>query len=86
MNFELLKTEAGPYKQVEVFYFLFSHNTSQTFLRTHKSRQKLPSGHHRTICRAISSQLRHVSTIRKKLVKQQLCPPDVSTIWWTSAY
>jgi len=36
-----------------------------------KSRQKLPSGHHRTICQAISSQLRHVSTIGKKLVKQQ---------------
>ena len=31
-----------------------------------KSRQKSTSGHHRSICRAISSQLRHVSTIRKK--------------------
>jgi len=39
--------------------------------RTQKSRQKLPSGHHRTICRAISSQLRHISAIGKKLVKQQ---------------
>jgi len=39
--------------------------------------------------RAISSQLRHISTIRKKLVKQQMpaiCPPDVPTIWWTSAH
>ena len=30
-----------------------------------KSRQKSPSGHHHTLCRAISSQLRHVSTIGK---------------------
>ena len=39
--------------------------------RTQKSRQKSPSRHHRTTCRAISSQLGHVSTIGKKLVKQQ---------------
>jgi len=25
------------------------------------------------LCQVISSQIRHVSTIRKKLVKQQLC-------------
>jgi len=37
------------------------------------------------LCRAISSQLRHVSTMGKKLVKQQ-CPPHVPTIWWTSAH
>jgi len=36
-----------------------------------KLRQKSPSVHHRTLCRAISSQLRHVSTIGKKLVKRQ---------------
>jgi len=36
-----------------------------------KMMQKSPSLHHRTICWAVSSQLRHVSTIRKKLVKQQ---------------
>jgi len=36
------------------------------------------------ICRAISSQLRHVSTIAKKLVKQQYLP-HVLTIWWTLA-
>ena len=35
-----------------------------------KSRQKSPSGHHRTNFPAISSQLRHISTIGKKLVKQ----------------
>ena len=34
--------------------------------------QKSPSAHHRaTISRALSSQIRHVSTIGKKLVKQQ---------------
>jgi len=32
------------------------------------------SGHHRTICRAVSLQLRHVSTIGKKIVKQQCLP------------
>jgi len=32
------------------------------------------------ICQAISSQLRHVSTIGKKLVQQQY-PPHVLTIW-----
>ena len=39
--------------------------------RTQKSRQKSPSGHHRTTLSGISSQLRHISTIGKKLVKQQ---------------
>jgi len=40
--------------------------------RTQKSRQKSPSVHHPfQICRAISSQLRHISTIGKKLVKQR---------------
>ena len=40
--------------------------------RTQKNRQKFASGHHNhNFCRAISSQLRHVSTVRKKLVKQQ---------------
>jgi len=39
------------------------------------------------LCRATSSQLRHVSTIGKKLVKQQyVLPPHVFTIWWTSAH
>ena len=33
--------------------------------------KKSPSGHHRRICRAISSQLRHVSTIGKIFIIQQ---------------
>jgi len=33
--------------------------------------QKSPSGHHRTTLSVVSSQLRHISTIGKKLVKQQ---------------
>jgi len=37
------------------------------------------------LCRAISSQLRHVSTIGKKLAKQQYLL-HVPTIWWTSAH
>jgi len=43
-----------------------------------KIAQNSPSGHHRTTCRAISSQLRHVSTIGKKFVKQQ-CLPHTSS-------
>ena len=40
--------------------------------RMQKIAKNSPSLHHRTVCRAISSQLRHVLTIReKKLVKQQ---------------
>ena len=35
------------------------------------SAKKSPSAHHRTTLSAISSQVRHVSTIGKKLVKQQ---------------
>jgi len=35
------------------------------------------------LCRAISPQLRHVTTIGKKLVKQQYLP-HVLTIWWTA--
>ena len=38
------------------------------------------------ICRAISSQLRHVSTVGKKLVKQQYYRDKVRTIYRTSAY
>jgi len=38
---------------------------------TQKSRKKSPSAHHCTTFWAISLQLRHVSTIGKKLVKQQ---------------
>jgi len=43
--------------------------------------KKSPYGHHHTTL----SQLRHVSTIGEKPVKQ-LSPPHVLTIWWSSAY
>jgi len=39
--------------------------------RTQNNRQKSPFWHHCKICPAISSQIRHVSTIGKKHVKQQ---------------
>ena len=50
--------------------------------RTQKSRQKSPSGHHRTaqLCRAISSQRRHVSTIGKNLLSSSMsstCPHNM---------
>jgi len=40
------------------------------------------------LCPALSSQLRHVSTIRKNLVKQQYLLHNlyVLIIWWTSAH
>jgi len=41
--------------------------------RTQKIAKKSPSAHHRTICRAISSQIRHISTIGKKLLNSN--PP-----------
>ena len=53
-------------------------------------RKKSPKNRHlRTIvqlCRAISSQLKHVSTIGKKTYSTAISPPDVLTMWWTSAY
>jgi len=55
-----------------------------TRLAAYTGRKKSPSRHHRTICRALPSQLRRVSTIGKKLVKQQylLIPPlHVLIIW-----
>ena len=39
--------------------------------RTQKVVKKSPSGTIAQLCRAISSQLRHISTIGKELVKQQ---------------
>jgi len=55
------------------------------------STQKSPKSRHLgtipQLCRAISSQLRHVSTIGKQFVKQQYNhSPYVLTIWWTSAH
>ena len=66
---------------------------------TQKTCQKSPSGHHRTICRAISSQLRHISTIEKNLLSSNIssrCPYNmvnfgllaaeiVSLVWGTPA-
>jgi len=36
--------------------------------------------------RAVSLQLRHISTIRKNLFKAAISPPHVLTVWWTSAH
>ena len=41
--------------------------------RTQKSRQKSPSGTIAQLCRAISSQLRHISTIGKNLLSSNMC-------------
>jgi len=48
--------------------------------RTQKNRQKCQLRTVARLCRAISSQLRHISTIRKKLVKQQYLL-HMSSIW-----
>jgi len=42
--------------------------------RTQKIAKNSPSGHHLTICRAISSQVRHVSTIEKILLNSNVSP------------
>ena len=45
--------------------------------RKQKGRQKSTSGHHRTTLSGISSQLRHVSTVGKKLLRSNMssrCP------------
>jgi len=61
-----------------------------TWLAGNAGPQKSPKIRHlgtiAQLYRAISLQLRHVSTIGKKLVKQQYLLPHVFTIWWTSPY
>ena len=42
--------------------------------RTQKIAKKSPSGHHRTTLSSISSQLRHVSAIRKKWLNSNVSP------------
>jgi len=58
--------------------------------RRNTGRKKVAKNRHlgtiAQICLAISSQLRHVSTVRKKLVKQQYVLQMSPTIWWTSAH
>jgi len=52
-----------------------------TRLAGNTGRKKSPSRHHRTTCRAISSQLRHVSSIGKKNLlssnTSSICPDNV---------
>ena len=54
--------------------------------RTQKSRQELPSGHHRTIWSGcIFATKAHIDNRKKNLLRSNMsstCP----TIWWTSAY
>jgi len=59
----------------------------RTALAENAGPKKLPKiGHLSTIaqlCRAISSQLRHVSTIGKITCEAAIPPQHVLTIWWT---
>ena len=51
-----------------------------TLLAENTGRKKLPFWHHRTICRALSSVLRHVSTIAKNLLNSNTsstCPHNM---------
>jgi len=48
--------------------------------RTQKWPKKSPSAHHRTICRAISSQLRHISTTGKNLLNSNISPTCPQTM------
>jgi len=54
-----------------------------------KSRQKSLSGQHRTTLSAISSQLRHVSTIGKNMLISNMfsrCPPQYGELWPTTGW
>ena len=55
--------------------------------RTQKWRENSPSAHHlhtiAQLCRDISSQLRHVSTIGKKTCSAAISSPHLLIIWWT---
>jgi len=69
--YTILRHMVWPYKcefRMKVWNVLHVHGLMK--IQDAKWRKKSPSGHHPTTCRAISSQLRHVSTI-KELVKQQ---------------
>jgi len=53
--------------------------------RTQKSRQKLPSGHHRTTSSSYNFATKACIDNRKK-TSAAIPPPHVLTIWWTSAH
>ena len=48
--------------------------------RTQKIAENSPSGHHAQLCRAISSQLKHVSTIGKSLLNSNVSPTCLHNI------
>jgi len=57
--------------------------------RTQQSRQKSPSGHHRTTSSGyIFATKARIDNRKKNLLSSTaaICPPHVPTIWWTSAY
>jgi len=64
--------------------------TCCTRLAANTGRKKVAKNHHlgtiAQLCRAISSQLRHVSTIGKKTCSAAIRPPHVLIIWRTSAH
>jgi len=61
-----------------------------TQLAENTGRKKVAKNRHlgtiAQLCWAISSKLRHILTIGKKTCSAAICPPDVFTIWWTSAH
>jgi len=64
--------------------------TCCTWLTENTERKKSPKncqlGAITQLCQAISLQLRHVWTIGKKTCLTAISPPEVPTIWWTSAH
>ena len=65
---------------------LHNHDECRSDIQDAKIAKNLPSAPHRTTYRAISSQLRHVSTIEKNLLISNKSPPHVLTIWCATAY
>ena len=53
--------------------------------RTQKSRQKSPSGHHRTTLSGYICAIEAHIDNRRKTCSAAICPPDTTTIWCTSA-
>jgi len=67
-------------------YLFSSPNLAENTGRKNSQKNRL-LGTIRQFCRAISSQLRHISTIGKKLVKQQYLlhmSPQYGELWPTS--
>ena len=61
-------------------------NAARCKYRTQKSRQKSPSGHHRTTSSGYIFAIKARIDNRKKMLSSNISPPHVFIIWWTLAH